>query len=399
MAAAISASEHGDSVILLEKGNRLGQKLSATGNGRCNLMNIGEPVYYGHKAFAEKVLQYCGVREQTVFWKRYGLFLQVEKEGRVYPCTFMAASVLNALKNALSLHNVQVQLSSCVTQLQKTGRRFRVQTADCGYTADRLILSTGGASQPRLGGSSLGYQLIASFGHHIQPLRPALCPILAGPKEISGLQGIRSRCRVSVVRDQKTVYEQAGEVLFTEDGISGICVMQCARWIEGEGNRIDLDFSENLFRGTQDLLDELRRRQRIFGNLSPEWLLNGILPQKLSYAVCRQAGIRFRGETIRSLLESQLKAVAETFFRYHVYVTGIKGFDHAQVTSGGASCDEFDPLTLESRLVEGFHVTGEALDIDGDCGGFNLMFAFGSGILAGADGRSIMNPIGEGTER
>ena len=159
--------------------------------------------------------------------------------------------------------------------------------------------------------------------------------------------------------------------------------MQCARFTAGRNTHLEINFLDGIYESREDLMNEIRRRQVMLYDLSPVSLLDGILPEKISYAVMKQAGIPMKGENAGSLTDNDLRRIAETVQCYRVYITGTRGMDYAQVTAGGADCREFHSETMESRIIPGMYAAGEVLNVDGDCGGFNLMFAFASGIIAG----------------
>ena len=384
MAASISAASRGKNVLLLEKGERPGRKILASGNGRCNLMNYGPPRYYGDAGFAETVLRACTPAMITAFFNHYGLMLTREEEGRVYPLSCQASTVLSVLKTAMEIHNVKVLTNSPVSEIVRNGSEFSVitESGDC-FSAGRVIISCGGTAQPRLGGSADGYRLLQSLGHSVIRPFPSLVPLTTDSKSISGLSGIRVRCRVSLVEDHAVLHTAEGEALFTDYGISGICVMQCARFSEGRKAHLELNLLYQAFQNEQQITDEMKRMRTLYDGFSPLCLLDGMLHQKVAYAVLKQAGIPMRGEKAGDLSDDQLLRIAETASRYRVMITGSRGFDFAQVTAGGAVCSEFEPSTMQSRIVPGLYAAGEVLNVDGDCGGFNLMFAFSSGLIAG----------------
>jgi hypothetical protein len=385
LAAAVSAAEFGDRVLILEAQDRVGKKILASGNGRCNLMNSGELKYYGDSLFASRVFEILTRDQIRNFWFRHGLSLSNENE-RVYPGTFQAQSVLLSLKTALYLHSVDVRCSSSVHQIEKISNKFRVYHDSGIDDALRVLVASGGAAQPRLGGSGDGYEWLRKFGHTIHPLSPSLVPLITDQKAVSGLSGIRVRCRVRLLVDGTEKHFEKGELLFTDNGVSGICAMQLGRFFS-QGAVLEIHFLHRWFERPDDVIQELRRRQKIFSCMSPEYLLNGYLLPKVSFAVCKQAGLAMRGEKITDLSDEMLLAVAEAACKYKIPVLGTKGFNEAQVTAGGADPEEFFPDTFESRLCHGLFAAGEILDVDGDCGGFNLMFAFAGGILAGCNGR------------
>lgn len=384
MIAATTSAERGETVLLLEKADRLGRKISASGNGRCNMMNSGAPRYFGSPEFANEVIRNCSAEEITNFFRRYGLIVTEEKEGRVYPVTMQAVSVLNALQNAMKMNHVRILLHTGIIDIQKKADGFHCKTdEETEYQAQKLIICTGGAAQKRLGGGYDGYRYLQAMGHHLKPLSPSLVPVVTDSKSISGLSGIRVRCEISLMNGNEIIHQENGEVLFTEYGLSGICVMQCSRYIDRKGLHFELDLLSTVFPDNAEARKEMLRRRETFSGYSPVLLLEGILLPKLSYAVMKQAGIPLRGETAGSLSDEDLESILRTACHYRVDVIERKTLDDAQVTAGGIACDEFDPQTMESRTTKGLFAAGEVLNVDGDCGGFNLMFAFASGMIAG----------------
>ena len=384
MAAAISAAEYGKKTIIIEKNGLLGRKLGATGNGRCNLMNRKEPRYYGDSSFALSVLKQCDISRQEAFWHRYGLIIREESQGRIYPVTFQASSVLDALKTALKMNRVDVRLHQEVTDILPSRTGFRITTSGGVLEAGRVILATGGAASPNLGGTDAGYRLAEKLGYRLIPIRPSLCGLKTDQRSISGLSGIRIRGTVAVCKNKNVLHQETGEVLFTEDGISGICVMQCARFVECCGaDTAEINLTPEAFAEKSALMREISFRRMRFASESPEFLFIGIVPRKMSYAVCKQAGVPFRGEKLGSLDQACIERAVFHFQHYQLEITGTKGMASAQVTAGGVACESFCPDTMESKIHPGLFATGELLNVDGDCGGFNLMFAFASGIIAG----------------
>lgn len=383
MAAAIEAAGLGARVTLLERMDRVGKKLLATGNGRCNLMNVGEACYPGGGSFAEAVLDKCGVAEQTAFWQELGLRLRVEEGGRVYPASGQASTVLDALRLAMDNLGVEIVTGAVVKDIQPGKHGFTVisdeqQTWRC----DRVILAGGGCAQPKLGSDGSLWAITGRMGHRLVEPRPALTQIMTETLPIKGLSGIRVKAEVAVVKAGRMLHEESGEVLFADYGISGVCVMQCARFAE-KGSIIRLNLLRGMgFEDAQQAEQEILRRKAAWGSQPMEKLLTGLCVPRLAGSLCMEAGIRFRDRLIGSLKDSEAAALARVLGAFELPVKGVKGFDSAQVTAGGLDVREFDATTLESKMIPGLYAAGEMLDVDGTCGGFNLMFAFGSGILA-----------------
>lgn len=391
MSAAIAAAMCGDRVTVLERMDRVGRKLLATGNGRCNLMNTGEPRFPGGDGLARQVLARMGQQEQRRFWETLGLRLRQEDGGRVYPVSNAASSVLDTLRQAMRLLSIEVVTEADVDGLSPSRKGWLVTSGERRWTAQRVIVAGGGCAQPKLGSNGSAWPLLTALGHRMVSVQPALTQMITDTAPIRGLSGIRVRCGVRVTDGTGEKYRESGEVLFADYGVSGVCVMQCARFAS-PGDTFHIDLTQAMgFDGPRQLHAELRRRLSLWAD-SPQMtrldLLTGLCVPKLAIALMRGAGIERAQELpAADLTAAQLNRLVQLAADFCLTVRGVKGFDSAQVTAGGVDTAEFDPETMVSRLAPGVHAAGEVLDVDGDCGGFNLMFAFGSGLLAGLNGR------------
>ena len=389
MAAAIAAAMCGDRVTLLERMDRVGKKILATGNGRCNLMNTGARRFPGGTALADAVLDRCGAAEQTRFWQHLGLRMRQEDGGRVYPVSGMASTVLDTMRFAMEGLEVDIVTGVQADGLFKARHGWTVMAGDQKWKADRVIVAGGGCAQPKLGSNGSAWPLLMNLGHRLTETQPALTQIITDTADIKGLSGIRVRTTVRVTRGGAEQYRESGELLFADYGVTGVCVMQCARYA-APGDVLHIDLVKGLGFGSADeFRQELFRRRELWGNTrSQDQLLTGLCVPKLAQAIYAAAGLsgaqRFTCDLLTPSVIDRLTAKASDFT---LTVQGLKGYDSAQVTAGGIAAEEFSPDTLESCLAPGVHAAGEVLDVDGDCGGFNLMFAFGSGILAGLNGR------------
>ncbi|MBE5804644.1 MAG: aminoacetone oxidase family FAD-binding enzyme [Clostridiales bacterium] len=382
MAAAIEAARRGARVTLLERMERVGKKLLATGNGRCNLMNVGEPCYPGGDAFARAVLSRCGAAEQQLFWESLGLRLREEEGGRVYPASGQASTVLETLRLAMDNLGVQVVTGAAVKAVRRQKDGFAVISEGQTWRGDRVILAGGGCAQPKLGSDGSLWEIMKGLGHKLVKPRPALTQIMTDTLPVKGLGGIRVKAGVAVVNNGRILHEENGEVLFADYGVSGVCVMQCARFA-CEGSVIRLNLLRGMgFEDVRQAERELLRRRAEWKDQPMEKLLTGVCVPRLAASLCMEAGIRFRDRLVGSLKEHEAAALARVLEAFDLPVRGVKGFDSAQVTAGGLDLNEFDPKTLRSTVVPGLYAAGEMLDVDGTCGGFNLMFAFGSGVVA-----------------
>ena len=384
MAAALAAAENEKTqVVLFERQARLGRKLQATGNGRCNLSNLNAMAggYHGDEAdFAAAALNAFSA-EQTLRWFRgLGLFTVAEESGRVYPYSDQANSVVDVLRFALEKENIRVELGFEVAKIRKKDGRFLIEGGERSVCCDRVIVACGGLAGTKLGGSMAGYQLLRSFGHKMTKLRPALVQLKCGWNGVAALKGVRANCRAQILRDDVIHSQSSGEIQFTEYGLSGPVIFEVSRdACYGRGEWVcKLDFLPDI--SENELRSELENRRN--SKFSVEELLTGILHNRLGRVLTKAAGVS-GNRSISNLLDEELAAVCRTVKAFEVGLTEPMGMDSAQVTAGGMVTAEFDPATMESRLVPGLYACGEVLDIDGDCGGFNLQWAWSSGRCAG----------------
>lgn len=392
MAAAIAAAENPQArVVLLERQQRLGRKLQATGNGRCNLTNLHALAggYHGDDPdFSRHALAAFGP-EQTLAWFRgLGLITVAEDSGRVYPYSDQAGSVVDVLRFALEKPNITVRLGFEVEKVKRSREGFLVQSREETVACDALIVACGGLAGTKLGGTMSGYKLLRALGHGCTRLRPALVQVKTAWGGVKGLKGVRANCRAAIYRGGDRRAESTGELQFTEYGLSGPVMFEISRDVcQGGGDwSCRLDFLPQL--GEEALLAELARRRNT--RLPAGELLTGILHNRLGRVLTQEAGIR-GDRAIRDLEDWELGEVVRRVKDFSVPLTEPLGMDAAQVTAGGIVTGEFDDKTMESRLVPGLYACGEVLDVDGDCGGYNLQWAWSSGHLAGlCAGRTVL---------
>lgn len=384
MAAAIAAAQwECNEVILFERQARLGRKLQATGNGRCNLSNLNMDLQHYHgdaPAFAAPALDRFGVEETLHWFRDLGLCTVCETTGRVYPYSDQANSVVDVLRFALENPHIQVKTGVEVTRVKKTGDVFLVETAEETVRCDRLIIACGGLAGTKLGGSLSGYSLLRSFGHRCSKLRPNLVQIKSDWSGCASLKGVRANCTARILCDGIVHSVGSGELQFTEMGLSGPVIFELSRDVcQKKGYwTCRLDLLPQLTGA--ELLQMLEKKRH--GKLLAEELLTGILHNRLGRVICKAVGIN-ASKPIGALTDLDLEAVCRAVKDFEIHLTEPLGMDAAQVTAGGIVTAEFDPHTMESRLVPGLFACGEVLDIDGDCGGYNLQWAWSSGRLAG----------------
>lgn len=384
MMAALTASENANAqVILLERQARVGRKLQATGNGRCNLTNLKRQKngYHGDNPdFADYALKQFGPEETCSWFRDMGLFTVVEESGKVYPYSDQANSVVDVLRFALEKPNVRVETGFEVKKIQRNAEGFTMTDGEKTVFCHKLIVAGGGLAGTKLGGTMSGYRLLNKLGHKVTPLRPNLVQLKTAWGGVTALKGVRANCCAQILRDGELWTESSGEIQFTEYGVSGPVIFEISRDVTAQPGKwvCKLDMLPQC--REEELIEELeKRRQR---NLPIEELLTGILHNRLGRVLVKIAGIKGKANTAE-LTDRERKDIAFAVKNMELELSGTMGMDNAQVTAGGVKTADFNPETMESRLVPGLYACGEVLDIDGDCGGYNLQWAWSSGYLAG----------------
>ena len=384
MAAALAAAENPNvQVVLMERQARVGRKLQATGNGRCNLSNLHAVSggYHGEDAhFSDYAISRFPPEETLAWFENLGLYTVTEPSGRVYPYSDQANSVVDVLRFALEKPNIRLLTGMEVQKVSKTGEGFRITCENETISCDRLIIACGGLAGTKLGGSLSGYRLLAKFGHRATKLRPALVQLKSSWGGVESLKGIRANCHAAIFHDDRLHAQSTGELQFTQYGLSGPVIFEISRDVcTGKGSwSCRLDFLPDL---AETALFERLKRRRAF-DLPVQELFTGILHNRLGRVLCMEGGLQLT-RSIRDLTDEEIRMAAACAKGLEVTLTEPMGMDSAQVTAGGVMTGEFDPRTMESKLVPGLYACGEVLDVDGDCGGYNLQWAWSSGRLAG----------------
>ena len=384
MAAALAVAENPQNrVILMERQARVGRKLGATGNGRCNLTNLHalEGGYHGEDAsFADYALSAFSPEETLRWFSSLGLFTVTEQSGRVYPYSDQANSVVDVLRFALEKENITLKLGFEAEKVKKTASGFRIESKEETVECNKLIIACGGLAGTKLGGTMSGYKFLRSFGHKCTKLRPTLVQLKSSWGGCTGLKGVRCNCHAAVYHNDALHSESTGELQFTEYGISGPVIFEVSRDVCNEKGdwTCRLDFLPDI---DEDMLfTELLRRKTT--NLPASELLTGILHNRLGRVLSQSAGVS-QNRSISEVSDHTLRQVVQAVKNFELELTEPMGMDSAQVTAGGILTKEFDDKTMESRVTPGLYACGEVLDIDGDCGGYNLQWAWSSGRLAG----------------
>ena len=359
----------------------------ATGNGRCNLTNTNASPEHYHGtdvSFMRRAMEALPPQEALEFFRGIGLLTVEESGGRVYPLSNSANSVVDVLRFALEAAGVQLIAGDRAREIYRDGDGFTVATeSGARHRADAVVVACGGLAGEKLGGGRDGYELLKSLGHTRTALRPALVQITTAPEYPRALKGIKADCRLTLRAAGRVLDTAEGEVLFTETGVSGPAAFDLSRSVSAAGDE-PMELQLDLLRGypLAAVLGHLQSRREAAPDIPAAELFTGALHNRLGRMVVRYAALE-PAKPLASLADAELSRAAASAKCFVLPVRGTEGFANAQVTAGGIKTAEFDPKTLESRLVPGLFACGEVLDIDGDCGGYNLQWAWASGCLAG----------------
>jgi hypothetical protein len=390
MAAALAAGERRDShVILLERQARLGRKLLATGNGRCNLSNqYATPArYHGNDPdFVAPALEKFSVSDTLSWLGQLGLVTSTEQpSGRIYPLSDTAGSVVDVLRLALEARGVEVRCGVTVSSLQRKKDGFAL-TDSTGQTlaCQKVIVACGGMAGARLGGVKDGYELLGQLGHRRTSLHPALVQLKTDNTYTRALKGVRTQAVLTLEQSGTVTATAQGEVQFTDYGITGPGVFDLSRAAAFAGSDATVCLRLLPELTDQALFAYLYDKMAHFPTYKAENLFCGLCHNAIARVLLRRVNIP-QDRPLYALRQPDVQALVAQIQRFQLPLLGTLGFEDAQVTAGGVQTGDFDPHTMESRLVPGLYACGEVLDVDGDCGGFNLQWAWSSGRLAGTN--------------
>ncbi len=368
----IKALSNGD-VIIIEKNDRVGKKLLSTGNGQGNITNshISEENYYGDKDFVKKAVSVIKETDLTSYFYNLGLPLKECEEGKIYPLSKRANAVTDLFRAFLS-GKAEYVTGTTAKDIRSENGIFVIDCGDFKVCAEKVVIAAGGAAGKQYGTDGSAYALLEKFGHKKTKIFPALVQVKTERDKIKGLKGIKEEAEVFAYDKDKFLKSQKGDVLFTEYGISGTAVFQVSGHLGAAASPwVKISFLPDI--NKEKLKNIISDRMKFAPFMKGEDLLNGIVNKKV--------GVAITGGLSKITAES----LADALKNFTLKVTGTLGFDYAQVTKGGINTDAFNSDTFESNLKKGLYAVGEILNIDGDCGGYNLTFAFASAISAARD--------------
>ena len=387
MFAAITAAQRGQTVLLLERNDRLGKKLLITGKGRCNVTNdcMAEEILQNvprNGRFLYSAMNAFPPEKVKAFFEENGCALKTERGNRVFPVSDRSQSVLEALQKAMRREGVTVRTSRVKEILTADGMVCGVRTEKETLESKWVILATGGLSYPTTGSTGDGYRMAEALGHTVTACEGSLVPLETDGDDCQEMQGLSLRnCGVKLLDAKgKVLYKDFGELLFTHFGVSGPTVLSASTHLKGEGCRLIIDLKPALDEGK--LNDRILRDLDMYKNRAMENALTDLLPRSMIPVVLRRLNINPAMQA-NSLNKQQRRALVELLKAFPIAITGKRPVAEAIITSGGVKVSEIDPKTMQSKKVPGLYFAGEIIDCDAYTGGFNLQIAWATAYAAG----------------
>ena len=368
-------------VTVFERNNDILKKLLLTGNGRCNFFNSKQGVNYYHSNNIDKlesIINDNNIEELINFYKNIGIEFK-EKDGYYYPYSNQAISVKNALVNKLRETNVKILTDYFVNKIEKKNNKFIINNE---YEFDKVIISTGGSSYPITGSDGNMYEILKDLNVKVTNIYPALTPLITDDKYLKELSGVRACANISFYGDDKFIKDEEGELQLTDYGISGICVFNLSYLYNIYKNSYVLINFMPFINSKEELEKYLDKKDKEMNEKNVSELLNGILNNKIINVIIKKSDIK--DIKYKNLDKNEKMRLLDNIFSYKMNITDIKGFNKSQVTMGGVDLSEIDINTMEVKNIPNLYITGELLDIDGICGGYNLTHSFITGYIAGS---------------
>lgn len=387
LVAAITAARNGADVTIIEQKDRLGKKILSTGNGRCNLTNAYMELdcfRSDDMTLVSNVLKQFGYQDTISFFEELGVILK-DRQGYIYPISDQASTILDVLCMEIAKLNVKVILEETVEDITKKAQGFSLKTNKSSYVCDSIILATGGKASPVLGSDGRGYDLAKSFGHSISPVVPALVQLVGKGKYFKQVSGVRANATVSLLIGGKCVASDTGELQLTNYGISGIPVFQISRYAAKALQNKEVVIAEIDFLPTMTE-DELKRyisaRKETHGHRLAGEFFVGMLHSKIATMLLKEAYIPLHISS-SEIRDDKWDKLIKFIKHFEIEIIDTNSFEQAQICAGGVRTNEVNVDTMESLCSEELYLTGELLDVDGICGGYNLQWAWSTGYIAG----------------
>lgn len=388
MMAAINASRNHNKVKLIERNNRVGKKLIATGNGRCNLTNINtkRKDFYGNDTtIVDKVMQNFSVKDTINFFENLGISCKEEEKGKIFPNSDQASSVVDLMRYEMEKLGVEEITGEICLDISKKDGKFIVKTSKNKYTSDKVIITTGGISWVNPEKKYTGYYFAEKFGHKITNLFPSLVQLTLKGKYFKRIDGVKIYSKISLTdENSRQIISDTSDILFTKYGVSGPSVLQISRLAMERLEKNKRSYVNiHIIDKTQDGIEKiLKNRILISPEKSSEFFMVGLINKRLIPVILLESNIDDMKKEAGKLKEKEIKNISKTLNSLRYEISGSRGFGEAKVTAGGIITDEIDHNTLESKKVKGLYFAGEVIDIDGKTGGYNLQWCWSTGYIA-----------------
>ena len=381
--AAINAAKN-DEVILIEKNNKLGKKLLITGSGKCNYFNndfTTDNYYTKEKELLKEIINLKNKQRVLEFISSLGIIPTI-KNGYYYPRTNQASTLLEAIETELKLRKVKINLEEEVQRIkQKNDLTFEIITNKNKYTCNKIILATGGLAYPKTGSTGEGYRFLKEFNHTVNEIKPALTGLIT--KEKYRWDKVRSDGKVSLYIDGKLSGEEEGNIQFTEYGLSGICVFNLSPLVslnKGKNIKVKINFLNEFNFTKQTFINWLDERCKTLKDRNISNILKGFLNHKLVLEILKKSNIK--DKLYSELSKKEKEILASNILEFETTIIDTNTFSNSQTSVGGIPLTEVNIKTMESKKIKNLYITGELLDVTGKCGGYNIGFAFLTGLLA-----------------
>ena len=384
--AAIYSKTANTNVTILEKNPICGKKILATGNGKCNYWNEDQSLIHYHSTNNEilpNIITEQNQNEILDFFSNLGIYPKI-KNGYYYPFSNQATTIRDALTKEVERRNIKIKNGFSVEKIEKLNQKFKIYSSNELLTADKVIIATGSKAAPKTGSDGSGYRLLRKLNHtYIEPL-PALVQLKTNGHYLKQWAGIRTDVEVSLYEDNKLIRKESGEIQLTDYGISGICIFNLSGYIaKGLSKNKQEQISINFLPFIKDNAEE--KLYKLFSSSIKRPIrqeLSGLLNSKLVDVILTEAKINEK-KSYLDLSPSEQEKISKLLTDFKTTIIGTNSFDQAQVCSGGIPLTDINTKTMESKIVDNLYIVGELLDVDGDCGGYNLGFAWITGMLAG----------------
>lgn len=387
MTAAVTAAQNGAQVLILEHTTRLGKKIPATGNGKCNITNENQNLanYRADNSdFIETVLEKFGYKDTIKFFEQIGV-VTYSKNGYIYPRSNQASCVLDALRFSLAEAGVNIIEDIFIKSIERQDDKWLLTSKKGIFLADKVIFALGGLSSPKTGSDGCGYMLLDRLGHKMKRQLPALCALKCREDFYKSISGIRTAASVILSVDGEYISADSGELQLTSYGISGIPVFQISRFAsyaldDNKKVKVIIDFMEEY--NKDELYDLLSIMMGRLSDREIQDVLGGLINKKLAVLLCKLSGIK-PSEQAGNISSHQINSLVNYLKNFETEIIETMDFDNAQTTAGGIYISDINPETMESKLQKGIYFAGEMIDVDGKCGGYNLQWAWSTGYIAG----------------